>query len=67
MKKIEKLTKKNLIRRLHLIKEDMQNLELALQLHNVDIYKEDDKGCGKCTYITHPKQILPKNTRQKYR
>tara|TARA_R100001510_G_C7629944_1_gene188989 strand:+ start:141 stop:389 length:249 start_codon:yes stop_codon:yes gene_type:complete len=53
MNKIEKLTKKDLIRRLHLIKEDIQNLESALNLHSVDIYKEDDKGCGICTYLTN--------------
>ena len=50
---MKRLTKQDLIRRLHLIKQDLQNLERALTLQNVDAYKEDDKGCMICSYLTN--------------
>jgi hypothetical protein len=50
---MKRLTKQDLIRRLHLIQEDLQNLDSLLKLHNVNIYREDGNGCGICTYMTN--------------
>ena len=50
---MKKLTREQLIRRLHLVREDLQKLDSLLKEHGIDIYKEDGMGCGICTYLTN--------------